>query len=387
MCSPDPVLKLEALDISIRDSWSDEELVRFLAERKAEDSLPQDVLPGLDFSVVDPRDFTVDMWYLIWSDNQQPYDSAIENGIRKAKNGYWKPVASSRIPTSTGILGMKIVLEFYEGQTSCGKTTGWMMHEYQVEQNDEANLLQDYKSLCKVFFQGDRKLGAESQQNSLNVDAPNDSLESYLQYLAKQEEPKVTADLNEEEVSSKFQFEQKPLSAVDVIDVIATGDYIELNDLLTSEASASTSENSSKRSMISEEYFNSDALLSEILKGSNTSDGQNQDHKFSIAAPTKSANVVLSPSEQGLVQIHDSNRMAPGTSQQKPVPEGERGQHSSQGFQQQSPSMSSCFPSNHVKRSHSNSSSSSQCSTKSQKEHSTRKFGKIGNKYCCFGSF
>jgi hypothetical protein len=40
-------------------------------------------------------------------------------------------------------------------------------------------------------------------------------------------------------------------------------------------------------------------LLGEILKGSNTTDGQNQDHKFSIAAPTRSANVVLGPSEQG----------------------------------------------------------------------------------------
>lgn len=60
MCPPppDPVLKLAALDISIRDSWSDEELVRFLAERKANDPLPQDVLVGLDFSVVDPRIFT-----------------------------------------------------------------------------------------------------------------------------------------------------------------------------------------------------------------------------------------------------------------------------------------------------------------------------------------
>jgi hypothetical protein len=58
MCPPNPELKLAALNISIRDSWSDEELVRFLAERKAEDPLPQDVLVGLDFSLVDPRIFT-----------------------------------------------------------------------------------------------------------------------------------------------------------------------------------------------------------------------------------------------------------------------------------------------------------------------------------------
>ena len=58
MCPPNPELKLAALNISIRDSWSEEELVRFLAERKAEDPLPQDVLVGLDFSLVDPRIFT-----------------------------------------------------------------------------------------------------------------------------------------------------------------------------------------------------------------------------------------------------------------------------------------------------------------------------------------
>ncbi|XP_025797458.1 NAC domain-containing protein 40-like isoform X5 [Panicum hallii] len=351
MCPPNPELKLAALNISIRDSWSDEELVRFLAERKAEDPLPQDVLVGLDFSLVDPRIFTVDLWYLCWSDDQQPNNSA-ENSIRKAKNGYWKHVESCKVPTSIGIMGMKIILQFYEGHAPCGKRTGWVMHEYQVEQNDEANL------------------------------------------------PQVTADANEEDVcSSKVQFEQKPLSALDDIDVIATGDYIELNDLLTSEASASTSENSSKRSMVSEDYFDSDAFLREILKGSNTTDGLNQDHKFSIAAPTKSANVVLSPSEQGsmvlllscnlrgLVQFHDNNGMVPGTSHQKPVPEGDRGEHSRQGFQQQGPSMSSYFPSSHVKPSHSNSSSSSQSSMKSHKEQSTSKFGMIGKKYCCFGSF
>jgi len=84
MCPPNPELKLAALNISIRDSWSEEELVRFLAERKAEDPLPQDVLVGLDFSLVDPRIFTVDTWYLSWSDDEQPNNSA-ENSIRKAK--------------------------------------------------------------------------------------------------------------------------------------------------------------------------------------------------------------------------------------------------------------------------------------------------------------
>jgi hypothetical protein len=58
MCLTDPVLPVAALGINIRDSWTDEELVRFLAERKAKDPLPQNILVDLDFSLVDPRDFT-----------------------------------------------------------------------------------------------------------------------------------------------------------------------------------------------------------------------------------------------------------------------------------------------------------------------------------------
>ncbi|KAK3153547.1 hypothetical protein QOZ80_2BG0176990 [Eleusine coracana subsp. coracana] len=404
-----PCQKLAALDISIRDSWSDEELVRFLAERKAEDPLPLDVLAGVDCSVLDPRCFTGYVWHLKWSDDQKPYDSA-ENGIRKAKNGYWKPVGSSRIATSTAIMGVKIILEFYEGHAPCGTRTGWMMHEYQVEQNDEANLPQDYKSLCKVFLQSDKS--AESGQNSLNANAPNDSLESYLQYLAKIEEPKDTISASEQDTcSSTGQHEQKGAADdADGDDAIAMVDYIEMNDLLSckgqheqrtqsaaddtaahdnididdyielndlkSEASASTSENSSKRSMISEEYFDSDAFLKEIMEDSNTYDGEHTDHKFSIAAPSKSANVVIGQTEQDA-----------GPSQQNRVPGEDTDQHSSKEHQQHSSSISSCFPSRHVKRSHSDSSSSSESSKKSQGVRPTSKFGKIGKKYFCFGSF
>jgi hypothetical protein len=59
MCLTDPVLAVAALGINIRDSWTDQELVRFLAERKAKDPLPQNILVDLDFSLVDPRDSTI----------------------------------------------------------------------------------------------------------------------------------------------------------------------------------------------------------------------------------------------------------------------------------------------------------------------------------------
>jgi hypothetical protein len=75
-------------------------------------------------------------------DQQHPYNSSEVGITRKAKNGYWKFVDSSRIPTSTAIIGVKITLEFYEGHAVCGTRTRWVMHEYQVENNEEANLPQ-----------------------------------------------------------------------------------------------------------------------------------------------------------------------------------------------------------------------------------------------------
>ncbi|KAL6883330.1 hypothetical protein ACP4OV_010744 [Aristida adscensionis] len=431
MCPPIHVLAV--LDISITDSWSDEELVRFLAERKAEDPLPHNVFAGMDFFIFDPQSAKAgDLWFLNWSDDQQPHVSA-ENGIRNTENGYWKPVDSSKVPTSTTIMGVKIVLEFYEGQAPCGKRTGWVMHEYQVEQNVEANIPQDYKSLCTVFLQGDKNSNAKGRQNSLNADAPNNGLESYLQYLARIEEPKTLAaegqntssskghreetsaadifaaddvfasgdyielndllsseacdDGQDDTSSRKGHHEQKTRTTDDIAvsDAFATGEFIELNDLLSSEASASTSENSSKRSMISEEYFDSDAFLREILKNSSPTDGEQKDSKFSIAAPTKLDNVVISPSEQAFVHIHDNNATVTGTSEQKGLTEGNKDQHPNKGFQQHSPV--SCFPSSHVKRSCPSSSNSSQGSTRSpQRGRSTSKLGKIG-RYFCLGSF
>ncbi|CAL4916322.1 unnamed protein product [Urochloa decumbens] len=360
-----------------------------------------------------------------WSYDQQPYESSGSCTRRKAKNGYWEFVDSSRISTSTTIVGVKIILEFHEGQAPGGIRTRWVMHEYQVERNDEANLPQDYKSLCTVFLKGDKKISAEGQHNSTNADSPKDTFGAYLQYLAKIEEPKQTVDANEQGISSSNGQDEQNTGPVYDIDVMSTEDYIELNDLLygdtavrddaltledltshvsaststnsskrsfavhdaltledvndllTPEASASTSANSSKRSMLSEEYFDLDAFLREDLKESNTTDGQNKDQKFSIAAPAKLANVVMNPLERELVKIHDINSTVARTSQKEPLPGGDRDQQSSSGFQQKSPSISSCFPGH---------SDSSQSSIKSPGERSSSKFGKIIKKYSCFRS-
>ncbi|KAF0928337.1 hypothetical protein E2562_003161, partial [Oryza meyeriana var. granulata] len=386
---------LPLLNTSLSNSWSDEELVRFLAERKAADSLPENVVVGMSLSLIDPCD-SEDIWYMNFSDDQQ-FPKNGENAIIKSKIGYWKSVYTVRIPTSTAIVGMKVSLDHYEGQAPSGKRTGWVMNEYLVEQNDEANLPQAYKNLCTIFFQGDEKLNGRDKQISLDANVPNECKESYLHYLAELEEQNAAwnpqaVSVNQQNVSSSKGLDRQKTSAADDQSVNyapSSEGYIELNDLLSSDASASTSEYSSQRTMISEddEYFDSDAFLREIRNERNTADEEHTVSKFSIAAPSKSDCVVISPPEQGFVNNLNNHATTAGDSLQKSVQSDKVDQHSSEEHPQQSPT-SSCFPISHVKRSHSSRSSSSQGTSKSpQRERSTNKFGKLGKKYCCFGSF
>ncbi|XP_037483062.1 protein ATAF2-like [Triticum dicoccoides] len=382
------------MNYSISDSWSDEELVRFLAERKAEDSLPENVLVGMDLTLIHPLDSSPgNIWYLNQSDDQQPYGNG-ESDIRKAKGGYWKCIDVLRIPTSKSTAGVKFSLEFYEGEAPSGKRTQWLMHEYLVEQNDEANVQQEYKSLCTIFMQGSKKLNTEDELLSLSTNAPSDHLESYLQYLADMEEQNVavnskivsSSQQNSSSIEGKDIYEDySTADGVDFVNALANEDYIEMKDLLSSDGSASTSEFSSRRS---EEYFDSDALLRELLNDQNTTREIHQDCNHNIAGPTKSDCVVISPPEQGLVHNHDNGAMVAGTSLEKAASDSERDQHSNEQCLDPHPPVSSCSSNSHVEQSHSNGSSSSHgSSTSPRRNRSIGKLGKIGKKYCCLGSF
>ncbi|KAG8088592.1 hypothetical protein GUJ93_ZPchr0010g7312 [Zizania palustris] len=306
------------------------------------------------------------------SDDQQ-YPNNGKNTIIQSKTGYWKSVDTVQISTSTDIVGVKVSLDHYEGQAPSGKRTGWVMNQYLVKQNDEANVPQDYKNLCTIFFQGEKNINAGDKQISVNANAPRDCKESYVQYLAKLEEQhsswnRIVVANEQNDSSSKGQGEQKTSALNDqTVDYALPGEaYIELNDLLSSDASASTSEYSSRRSMISEEYFDSDAFLREIRN---------------TAAPTKSDCEVISTPEQGFA---DNHATVAGTSPQKSGQSDKVHQHSSEEAPRHSPASSS-FLRSHVNRSRSRSWPGT--SKSPQRERSTSKFGKLGKKYCCFGSF
>ncbi|KAL6883677.1 hypothetical protein ACP4OV_011091 [Aristida adscensionis] len=196
ICGPAPAAPP---DVVISDCMTDEAIVLFLAERKAEDPLPLNVKEDVDFSTIDPRDCQGNIWFMNWSDAQQPY----EHGIRKSKNGYWKMMDSSLIPVSTPFVGVKVILEFYEGRPPTGVRIGWVMHEYHLKLNAEDDSSKGCNSLSRVFFQGEGRIHAEEQRVCLNAGTPNDSFGSHIQYITETRE-KIVAPNAKAAVTNKL---------------------------------------------------------------------------------------------------------------------------------------------------------------------------------------
>ncbi|KAK4360442.1 hypothetical protein RND71_019394 [Anisodus tanguticus] len=73
---------------------------------------------------------------------------------RATKAGYWKATGKDRkVNSQMRPIGMKKTLVYYRGRAPHGTRTGWVMHEYRLEEREceVANGLQDAYALCRVF--------------------------------------------------------------------------------------------------------------------------------------------------------------------------------------------------------------------------------------------
>ncbi|CAN4105408.1 unnamed protein product [Withania somnifera] len=176
---------------------TDEELVAYYLKRKINGrNIELEVIPEVDLYKCEPWDLpdksllpSKDMeWYFF-----SPRDRKYPNGTRTnraTKAGYWKATGKDRkVNSRMRPIGMKKTLVYYRGRAPHGTRTGWVMHEYRLEEREceVANGLQDAYALCRVFKKslngpksGDHYVSARSSSinDQLHIEERGDDYES-----------------------------------------------------------------------------------------------------------------------------------------------------------------------------------------------------------------
>eukprot|EP01018_Ginkgo_biloba_P032297 Gb_19279 [translate_table: standard] len=139
---------------------SDEEIVGYYLKRKVHgQKIELEIIPEVDLYKCEPWDLP-DRSFLPNRDLEwfffSPRDKKYPNGSRTnraTEAGYWKATGKDRkVISQMGVIGMKKTLVFYRGRAPQGGRTGWVMHEYRLDEECERVAgLQDAFVLCRVF--------------------------------------------------------------------------------------------------------------------------------------------------------------------------------------------------------------------------------------------
>ncbi|KAL8171262.1 hypothetical protein V2J09_023066 [Rumex salicifolius] len=143
---------------------TDEELIIYYLKRKINSrKIELDIIPEVDLYKCEPWELpsksllpSKDLeWYFF-----SPRDRKYPNGSRTnraTKMGYWKATGKDRrVNASTkAAIGTKKTLVYYRGRAPHGIRTGWIMHEYRLDQREcepsaSASSMQDAYALCRV---------------------------------------------------------------------------------------------------------------------------------------------------------------------------------------------------------------------------------------------
>ncbi|CAK9140610.1 unnamed protein product [Ilex paraguariensis] len=151
---------------------SDEELIcHYLYKKIANEEVLKGTLVEIDLHTCEPWQLP-DMaklnsteWYF-FSFRDRKYATGFRTN-RATTSGYWKATGKDRTvhdPRSRAIVGMRKTLVFYRNRAPNGIKTGWIMHEFRLE-NPHVPPKEDWV-LCRVFHKGKQENNDEhSQQN------------------------------------------------------------------------------------------------------------------------------------------------------------------------------------------------------------------------------
>ncbi|XP_051142048.1 protein CUP-SHAPED COTYLEDON 3-like [Andrographis paniculata] len=165
----------ESLPPGFRFYPSDEELVcHYLYKKIANEELVRGTLVEIDLHVCEPwqlpdvAKLNSDEWYF-FSFRDRKYTTGFRTN-RATTSGYWKATGKDRVvvdPRTRAIVGMRKTLVFYRNRAPNGIKTGWIMHEFRLE-NPHVPPKEDWV-LCRVFH---KSRGSENSSKLMN---PNES--------------------------------------------------------------------------------------------------------------------------------------------------------------------------------------------------------------------
>ncbi|XP_027148312.1 protein CUP-SHAPED COTYLEDON 2-like [Coffea eugenioides] len=148
---------------------SDEELVcHYLYKKIANGEVSRDTLVEIDLHTCEPwqlpdvAKLNSNEWYF-FSFRDRKYATGFRTN-RATTTGYWKATGKDRTvldPTRRSIVGMRKTLVFYRNRAPNGIKTGWIMHEFRLE-NPHVPPKEDWV-LCRVFH----KAKVESVDNDV----------------------------------------------------------------------------------------------------------------------------------------------------------------------------------------------------------------------------
>ncbi|CAD5321927.1 unnamed protein product [Arabidopsis thaliana] len=141
---------------------TDEELITYYLKRKINGlEIELEVIAEVDLYKCEPWDLPGKS--LLPSKDQEwyffsPRDRKYPNGSRTnraTKGGYWKATGKDRrVSWRDRAIGTKKTLVYYRGRAPHGIRTGWVMHEYRLDETEcepSAYGMQDAYALCRVF--------------------------------------------------------------------------------------------------------------------------------------------------------------------------------------------------------------------------------------------
>ncbi|XP_019702044.1 NAC domain-containing protein 100 [Elaeis guineensis] len=155
---------------------SDEELVcHYLHKKVANEKVSGGTLVEVNLHTREPWELpevaklSANEWYF-FSFRDRKYATGSRTN-RATKSGYWKATGKDRTiyePATHAIVGMRKTLVFYRGRAPNGIKTGWVMHEFRLE-NLHAPPKEDWV-LCRVFH---KKKGDAVNHSLENNDQDN----------------------------------------------------------------------------------------------------------------------------------------------------------------------------------------------------------------------